>query len=79
MEEQDNCNFEMIHLVTVYPPEDIIIEDILKKEGIRVLKKRESIALVEGLSIGPLAEVKLYVLPEQERKAKEVLNNLRSI
>jgi|GEM_PF-2906086 len=33
-----------VHLITVYPPEDIFVEGVLQTAGIRVIKRRESIA-----------------------------------
>ncbi|AFV12660.1 hypothetical protein Tph_c24860 [Thermacetogenium phaeum DSM 12270] len=60
-------------LAVVYPPEDIIIEGVLQTAGIRAFKMRESIAPVEGITIGPLAEVKIYVSGEQLEAAKDIL------
>jgi hypothetical protein len=60
-------------LAVVYPPEDLIIEGVLQTAGIRVYRKSESIAPVEGITIGPLAEVKIYVSSEQLEEAKEFL------
>lgn len=63
----------LVLLAVVYPPEDIFIEGVLQAAGIRVFKMRESIAPVEGITIGPLAEVKIYVSGEQLEEAKDIL------
>lgn len=69
---------DLIHLVTVYPPEDIFIEGVLQTVGIQVFRKRESIAPIGGITLGPLGEVKLYVLREQEIEARDVLADARN-
>lgn len=59
----------------VYPPHDIIIESLLKSCNIPVQLLRESIGVVQGLSIGPLAEVKIAV---PESKAKEAVELIKA-
>ncbi|MGI6647692.1 MAG: hypothetical protein ACOX5W_01125 [Bacillota bacterium] len=66
----------MIHLITVYPPEDLFLEDVLKQAGISVIKIREAIGTVHGISIGPLAEIKLYVPKAQEQAANEIIRDI---
>lgn len=61
-------------LTVVYHPEDAIIEGVLKEAGIKVFKAREPIAPVQGIAIGPLAEIKIYVLDDQLDAAKEILS-----
>jgi len=70
-----DCNKSpgFVHLITVYPPEDIFVEGVLQTAGIRVIKRRESIAPVEGITVGPLAEIHIYVPRERERDAREAL------
>ncbi|MGB9791047.1 MAG: hypothetical protein ACPLTR_00530 [Thermacetogeniaceae bacterium] len=68
----------LVHLITVYPPEDIFVEGVLQSAGIPVVKRRESIAPVEGITLGPLAEVHIYVPLGLEVKAREVLAEVRS-
>lgn len=60
-------------LAVVYPPEDAIIEGVLKTAGIKVYKAGESIAPVQGIAIGPLAEIKIYVPSDQLDAAKDIL------
>lgn len=62
-----------VHLITVYPPEDIFVEGVLQTAGIKVIKRRESIAPVEGITVGPLAEIHIYVPREREKDAREAL------
>lgn len=62
-----------VHLITVYPPEDIFVEGVLQAAGIPVVKRREAIAPVEGITLGPLAEVHILVPLELEAKARELL------
>jgi hypothetical protein len=64
----------MALLAVVYPPEDSIIEGVLQTAGIKVLKLRESIAPVEGIAIGPLAEIKIYVPEDQLQTARDILS-----
>jgi hypothetical protein len=64
----------MALLAVVYPPEDSIIEGVLQTAGIKVLKLRESIAPVEGIAIGPLAEIKIYVPEDQLQAARDILS-----
>lgn len=60
------CNYNLnshpwVVIVKVYPPQDIIIESFLMSNYIPVRLIRESIGPVQGLAIGPLAEVKIAV------------------
>lgn len=61
-----NCKFDLknstwIVISKVYPPNDIIIESLLKSCDIPVKLFREAIGPVQGLTIGPLAEVRIAV------------------
>lgn len=67
----------LVHLITVYPPEDLFVEGVLQAAGIPVVKRRESIAPVEGITLGPLAEVHIFVPGELEDEAKSVLTAAR--
>lgn len=67
---------EMVRLITVYPPEDIFLEALLQQAEILVVKKKESIAAVQGISFGPLAEVEIYVPKHQAAEAREILASL---
>ncbi len=67
---------EMVRLTTVYPPEDIFLESVLQQAEILVIKKKESIAGVQGISFGPLAEVQIYVPKHQATEAREILASL---
>jgi len=72
-------NCEMIHLATVYPPEDIFLESVLKQAGITVVKFKESIGVVEGICFGPLAEIKIFVPKHQEEEARDIIASLTTI
>ncbi len=65
---------EMVLLAVVYHPEDAIIEGVLQAAGIKVIKRRESIAPIEGIAIGPLAEIKIYVSAQDLDAAREFLS-----
>lgn len=67
---------EMVRLTTVYPPEDIFLESLLQQAEILVIKKKESIAAVQGISFGPLAEIQIYVPKHQVAEAREILSSL---
>lgn len=61
-----NCKFSLnackwIVISRVYPPNDIIIESLLNSCEIPVKLFREAIGPIQGLAIGPLAEVKIAV------------------
>ncbi|NLW45400.1 MAG: DUF2007 domain-containing protein [Syntrophomonadaceae bacterium] len=61
-------------LTTVYPPQDDIIKSWLESCGIPViLRSREGIGRVQGLSIGPLAEVRVMVPRDRLSEARELL------
>lgn len=69
---------DLVLLTTVYPPEDIFIEGVLETAGIKVFKKREAIAPVEGITFGPLAEIGIFVLASDEKRARETLSSALS-
>ena len=61
-------------LKKVYPPEDDIIKSLLESCEIPViLRSREGIGRVQGLSIGPLAEVMVMVPRDKLADARELL------
>lgn len=60
-------------LRTVYPPESDLLKGLLESCGIPVLIRREAIATVQGLTLGPLAEIKVLVPQEKLDEAKAVL------
>lgn len=63
-------------LKTVYPPEDDLIKGLLESCGIPViLRSREGIGRVQGLSFGPLAEVMVMVPADMMAEAKELLTS----
>ena len=72
----ESVSRELIHLITVYPPEDIFLESVLQQAEILVIKKKESIAAIQGISFGPLAEVQIYVPKHQAAEARELLASL---
>jgi hypothetical protein len=57
----------------VYPPHDVIIESLLRSYEIPAKFLREAIGPLQGLSIGPLAEVKIAVPEELADQAAEIL------
>jgi len=59
-------------LITVYAPEDQLISDWLEGEGIEVFRQKRGLSPLE-VSIGPLAEVKIFVRTEQYEEAKQLL------
>jgi len=63
----------MVLLVTVYPPEDIFIEGVIQTQGIPVIKLSESIGAIEGITFGPLAEVRIMVPRSRLEEARRVL------
>lgn len=60
-------------LKTVYPPEDNLIKGLLEVCGIPVVLRGEAIGPLQGLTMGPLAEVRIYVPSEKVEEAREVL------
>lgn len=67
----NNCSWVII--ARVYPPNDVIIESLLRSYEIPVKFIRESIGMVQGLSIGPLAEVKIAVPEELVSEASQIM------
>ncbi|MGE5544780.1 MAG: putative signal transducing protein [Bacillota bacterium] len=61
-------------LTTVYPPEDDIIKSLLESCEIPViLRSREGIGRVQGLSFGPLAEIMVMVPKDRLAEARDLL------
>lgn len=58
---------------TVYPPEDNLIKGLLEVCGIPVILRGEAIGAIQGLTTGPLAEVRVYVPAEKAKEASDVL------
>lgn len=74
-----HCGFNLntcswVVIATVYPPNDVILESLLRSYDIPVKLLREAIGPVQGLSIGPLAEVKLAVPESLASEAAEIIN-----
>ncbi|NLU50059.1 MAG: hypothetical protein GXX09_06575 [Syntrophomonadaceae bacterium] len=63
-------------LKTVYPPEDLLLKSMLESFGIPVRLQREAIGPVQGLTLGPLAEVKVLVLHHRLEEARQLLEAL---
>ncbi len=67
-------------LKTVYPPEDDVIKGLLESCEIPViLRSREGIGRVQGLSFGPLAEVMVMVPQARLAEARELLASQQEI
>ncbi|MGI6487687.1 MAG: hypothetical protein GX964_07450 [Syntrophomonadaceae bacterium] len=62
-------------LKIVYPPEDMLLKGLLASCGIPVRLVREAIGPVQGLTLGPLAEVKILVPPDRLEEARYLLNS----
>lgn len=59
-------------LTTVYAPDDQLISDWLSGAGIDVYRQKKGLSPFE-LTIGPLAEIKLFVPVEQYEEACQLL------
>lgn len=68
---------DLVLLTKLYPPEDAFLTELLQSAGITVFKRWEGIAPVEGLTVGPLAEVALYVSREEEEDARQLLQSIQ--
>lgn len=73
-----SCGFDpnkstWVIITRVYPPNDIIIESLLRSYQIPFKFIREAIGPVQGLSIGPLAEVKIAVPEELAAETAEII------
>lgn len=73
-----NCGFKLNHSnwVTItkeYPPNDLIIEGLLKSADIPVQVNRREIAGFP-MAIGPLAEVKILVPDFFEAEARKIIS-----
>jgi len=68
---------DLVLLTKLYPPEDVFLTELLESAGITVFRRWEGIAPVEGLTVGPLAEVAIYVPREEEEDARQLLENVR--
>ncbi|HBQ85002.1 MAG TPA: hypothetical protein DER33_01525 [Syntrophomonas sp.] len=62
-------------IARVYPPNDVIIESLLRSYEIPAKFIREAIGTVQGLSIGPLAEVKIAVPEEIASETAEIIKS----
>lgn len=74
------CGFDpnqhpWVVITTVYPPNDIIIASLLSSCGIPVKFMREAMGPIQGLAIGPLAEVKIAVPELLAEEAAELLSD----
>lgn len=75
-----NCGYlprpgdrDWMALKIVYPPDDIFVKSMLESFGIPVKLLREAIGPVQGLTFGPLAEVKVMVPLNRFKEAKQLL------
>jgi hypothetical protein len=78
-----NCGYDLAKcrwqcITKVYPPDDIVIESMLKSSGIPVRLLRREVAQIP-VGIGPMAETRIYV-PEiiAEEASALVENNYSS-
>jgi altronate dehydratase len=60
-------------IAVVSPPNDVVLESLIQSFGIPVRLFHEAIGSVFGLSIGPLAEVKIAVPEEYAEQAEQLL------
>lgn len=60
-------------IAVVSPPNDVVMESLIQSFGIPVRLFHESIGSVFGLSIGPLAEVKIAVPEAYAEEAQQLL------
>lgn len=72
-----NCGFDISHspwvvIATVNPPEDALLESLIKSFGIPV-KLIKSLGSVFGLTVGPLGEVKVAVPEACAEQTQELL------
>lgn len=65
-------DIELKFLTTVYPYEEQLVSDWLQGAGIEIFRQSKAFAPLE-LSVGPLAEVKIFVRQEQYKEACQVL------
>lgn len=65
-------DIELKLLTTVYPYEDQLVRDWLRGAGIETFRQSKAFTPLE-LSVGPLAEVKIFVRVEQYAEALQVL------
>ncbi|HEX3011213.1 MAG TPA: hypothetical protein VHQ70_04135 [Syntrophomonadaceae bacterium] len=65
-------------ITCVYPPNDVVIESLLRSYDIPVRLLREAIGTVQGLSVGPLAEVKIAVPEDLASEAAELIKPLEN-
>ncbi|MGI6453946.1 MAG: hypothetical protein ACOX0E_10870 [Syntrophomonadaceae bacterium] len=71
------CGYEPANysvLVKVYPPNDIIIESLLKSYSIPVRLIRKEVSQMP-VAIGPLAEVTILIPEEYLEEAKKLLES----
>jgi len=76
----ENCKFDLrntkwVIIKKVFPPDDAIIESLLRSFDIPVQLVQESIGALYGLSVGSLGEVKVIV---PESMAEEALTLLQA-
>lgn len=62
-------------LKIVYPPEDAIIKGMLESCGIPVILQHEALGPVQGITFGPLGEVRVLVPGEKLEEAQELLQS----
>ncbi|MGI5879820.1 MAG: hypothetical protein ACOX6L_04380 [Syntrophomonadaceae bacterium] len=64
--------FKWVKLVTVFPPDDAVLESMLRSCGIPVLIERAEVPQFP-ITIGPLAESKLMVPAEHLQEARQLI------
>ncbi len=69
----DPANSAWKVIAIVSPPEDLVLESLIQSFGIPVRLFHESIGSVFGLSIGPLAQVKIAVPETYAEQAQQLL------
>lgn len=60
-------------LCTVYPPQHLVIKSLLESAGIPVYLDYEAVSPAQGLTRGPLGEVRILVPQEDQEAARTVL------
>lgn len=60
-------------LCTVYQPQHLVIQGLLESAGIPFQIEYEAVAQIQGITRGPLGEVKFLVPEEHATVARELL------
>ncbi|NPV91456.1 MAG: hypothetical protein HPY50_11865 [Firmicutes bacterium] len=62
-------------LCTVYQPRHLVIQGLLESSGIPFKLEYEAVAQIQGITMGPLGEVKFLVPEEYEAVARQLLES----